>query len=113
MPLGLSDNAFSWVLGFLCVEAVFLGLFTLVILCAAGRATTKLSVGMAALCAATVLMESIVVPLCVGFKRPHWAATVASLLWVQFLSASELILVSRVQPDQLSGPYEGRLRVIS
>jgi hypothetical protein len=53
------------------------------------------------LCATTMCMEKLVVPVCLRNGRPHWAITVASLLWVQFLSASDLALVTRVHAGQL------------
>lgn len=101
MTLDVSESAVRAVLGFLCTEAVFLALFTAVSLNTAAQSTSKRAAGLAVLCAITMWMEKLVVPLCLRNKRPHWAATIASLLWVQFLSASDLILVSRVHVAQL------------
>ncbi|KAH7316969.1 membrane bound O-acyl transferase family-domain-containing protein [Stachybotrys elegans] len=47
-------------------------------------------------------MEQYISNLCLANGRPHWAATAASLLWVQLLSASDLLLALRVDPSQLS-----------
>lgn len=107
MALDLSNSASRSVLGFFCTEAAFLALFTLVVLGTAARATSTRLAGLAGLCGTTLWMESLVVPVCLANGRPHWAATVASLLWVQFLSASDVILVRRVHAadfPHLNGP---------
>lgn len=104
MTLDGSDDGLRVVLGFLCAESVFLALFTVVILNTAAESTSKRAVGVLTLCATTMRMEKLVVPLCLRNKRPHWAATIASLLWVQFLSASDLVLVSGVHAAQLPRP---------
>lgn len=96
-------------ISFFCGEAVLLCLFALIILGTAARSAINRTVGLAGLCAVTLLMEKLIVPLCLRIDRPHWAATVASLLWVQFLSASELVLVSRIHFTQLRRPHQGTL----
>lgn len=94
-------------LRFFGIEAGFLTFFVIV-LSATPRAIFKRACGVILLAVLTYTMENSIVPLC--NKRPHWAATSASLLWVQFLSASEMILVSRIQISQL---LPGRHSVVS
>lgn len=106
MKLDLSDSTSRSVLGLFCTEAAFLALFARLILSTAPRSTSQRAAGLLILCATTVWMENLVVPVCLRSERPHWAATVASLLWVQFLSASDLTLVSRVHAAQLSSLRE-------
>lgn len=101
MTLGLSESVSRSVLGFFCTEAAFLALFSLVVLGTAAQSIGKRTAGLVMLCATTRLMESMVVPVCMRNERPHWAATVASLLWVQLLSASDLVLVFRVHAAQV------------
>lgn len=101
LPLSLPKTAAGSLLAFAGTEAVFLGLFAFVVTGTAARSTFKRTAGLATLCALTILMEISIAPLCQRVDRPHWAATIASLLWVQFLSASELVLVSRVHAAQL------------
>lgn len=101
MTPDLPDSVFRSVLGFFCTEAVFLALFTRLILRTAPRSAGKRAAGLVILCATTMCMEKLVVPVCLRNGRPHWAITVASLLWVQFLSASDLALVTRVHAGQL------------
>lgn len=100
LDLPNAGSASRSVLGLFCNEAVFLGLFTFLVLGTAAFSTSKRIGGLGILCATTIWMESLVVPVCLRNERPHWAATVASLLWVQFLSASDLILVRRVHAAQ-------------
>ncbi|KAK2615036.1 hypothetical protein N8I77_001815 [Diaporthe amygdali] len=113
MTLDLSNSVLRSVIRFFCTEAAFLATFTLVILGTAAQSTSKRIAGLAILCATTAWMESLVVPICLRNERPHWAATVASLLWVQFLSASDLVLVRRVHAAQiprLHGSSSGTFR---
>lgn len=112
----LSASSFPSLLAFVCTEAAFLASFAVVILSTAAQATAKRAAGIVILGAATYAMESLIVPLCLTNERPHWAATVASLLWVQFLSASDLVLVARVHAGQLpcaSRPGSGRAEAVS
>lgn len=102
------DSALRSLASLFCAEAVFLCLFTLIILGTAARSPLMRPAGLVGLCAVTVMMERLVAPLCLRIDRPHWAATVASLLWVQFLSASELVVVSRVDAAQLERPHQGK-----
>ncbi|KAG8169352.1 hypothetical protein KVR01_000097 [Diaporthe batatas] len=102
MSLNASGSLLSSLAGFFCAEAAFVALFSRVILSTAPRSTGKRAAGLIALCATTAWMEKLIVPIFLENERPHWAATVASLLWVQFLSASDLVLVIRVHAAQLA-----------
>lgn len=101
MTLAVPEGVLSALVSFFCTEAAFLALFSRVILSTAPRSTSKRVAGLVALCATTAWMEKMIVPICLKNERPHWAATVASLLWVQFLSASDLVLITRVHAAQL------------
>ncbi|KAM7211476.1 Membrane bound O-acyl transferase family domain containing protein [Rhypophila decipiens] len=89
------------VLGFFALEGAFLAIFTSIVLGTTASATTKRAVGLATLALATLAVEGLAVPLCRSSNRPHWAATISSLLWVQFLSASELVMVTRLNANHL------------
>lgn len=108
LPLSLQKSAMGSLLASAGVEAVFLGLFAFVVVGTASRSTKKRIAGLVILCALTILMEALLVPLCQGVGRPHWAATIASLLWIQFLSASDLVIISRVHSAQLLRLQGGR-----
>lgn len=101
LPLSSPKTAIGSLLASAGVEAVFLGVFVVTVVGTAARSTNKRIAGLIILCALTILMETLLVPLCRRVDRPHWAATIASLLWVQFLSASDLVLISRVHAAQL------------
>lgn len=101
MTLALSNSATHSVLGFFCAEGAFLAVLGLVIVRTAAQSTSERIAWLVCLCSTTIWMDSLVVPVCLRNERPHWAATAASLLWVQFLSASDLILVRRVHAAQL------------
>lgn len=88
-------------LQFISSEVGFATAFAVILLNTTGNATTKRLAGWAALLATTYTMERMIALVCLEAGRPHWAATAASLLWVQFISASELLLVSRVDVSQL------------
>lgn len=87
--------------GFMGTEVAFLALFSLILLGISAQSTLKRCAGLVLLAATTVHLEKTIVPLCLANGRPHWAATAASLLWVQFLSASDLIIVRRIHAAQL------------
>lgn len=103
-------TAVGSLLTFAGTEAVFLGLFAFIVTGTNARSTFNRAAGLVTLCALTLLLETSLVPLCQGVDRPHWAATIASLLWVQYLSASELVLVSRVHAKQLLRLRRGRFQ---
>lgn len=110
LPFPLPKTAVGSLLAFASIEAVFIGLFALVVVGMASRSTKKRIAGLVALGGLTVMMETLLVTLCLGIDRPHWAATTASLLWVQFLSASDLVLVFRIRAAQLLRLQGGKLR---
>ncbi|KAI1357568.1 membrane bound O-acyl transferase family-domain-containing protein [Xylaria arbuscula] len=85
-------------------ETAFLTTYALTILNSPAHASFVRMSGLALLVAITYSNEQLVAQLCLASGRPHWAATAVSLLWVQFLSASELIIVSRVQSAELCRP---------
>lgn len=91
-------------LAFTGTEATFLAFFVTRVLLTPTpqQAISKRIVGVLLLTALTYTMESTIVPLCTTLSRPHWAVTAACLLWVQLLSASEILLVSQVSTAQLS-----------
>lgn len=71
----------------------FLALFTTVILLVPRQATLTRYTSLIALSTLTYVLQETLLQLC---KNPHWRAAAAPLLWIQFLSASEWILVSRL-----------------
>ncbi|KAJ3578806.1 hypothetical protein NPX13_g1763 [Xylaria arbuscula] len=85
-------------------ETAFLTTYALTILNSPAHASFVRMSGLALLVAITYSNEQLVAQLCLASGRPHWAATAVSLLWVQFLSASELTIVSRVQSAKLCRP---------
>lgn len=93
--------AASSLLAFLSIEAGFTAAFALILLRTRAQATTARLLGLALLGAVTHLLEQSIVQLCLTNQRPHWAAAGASLLWVQLLSASDLLLARRVESSQL------------
>ncbi|CAI6099036.1 unnamed protein product [Clonostachys chloroleuca] len=82
-------------------ETLLVTSFTMIILKTKARATILRTLGIAALGFLTYFLEQYISQLCLRGGRPHWAVTAGSLLWVQFLSASELAIVSRVDDSQL------------
>lgn len=82
-------------------ETLLVTSFTMIILKTKARATILRTLGIAALGFLTYFLEQYISQLCLRGGRPHWAVTAGSLLWVQFLSASELAIVSRVDVSQL------------
>ena len=77
-------------------QFAFLTLFTSIILLVPRHATIIRFSGLAALSTLTYILQDTFIQLC---ENPHWRATAVPLFWIQFLSASELILVSRVKFD--------------
>ena len=74
-------------------QSAFLILFTTVILLVPQRATVRRITGLLALSALTYILQETFFQLS---SNPHWRAAAAPLFWIQFLSASEIVLVSRV-----------------
>lgn len=102
MSFETSATSFPSLLPTVGGEIAFTAAFALIILKTPAQATIQRILGLAILAAGTYFMERSIVQLCLSIERPHWAATTASLLWVQLLSASELILASRVDASQLA-----------
>lgn len=96
------SSFFRLVFGSVCAEATFVGTFAFLVLHTPPQAANKRIAGLAVLGAATYAMESLIVQLCLDNGRPHWAAVLVSLLWVQLFNASDLLLVLRVDAAQLS-----------
>ena len=71
----------------------FLALFTTVILLVPRQSTLTRFTSLIALCSLTYVLQETFLQLC---ENPHWRAAAAPLLWIQFLSASEWILISRL-----------------
>ena len=88
-PLDLDES----VLTFGTTYLAFLILFTGVILLVPQHATITRIASLVALSTLTYMLQETVIQLC---KNPHWCAAAVPILWIQFLSASELIWVSRV-----------------
>lgn len=109
MTLENSGTPSCWLLLQLVgAEAAFSSFFALILLKSTARATKRRITGVAILGAVTYTMEQWIVAICLASGRVAWAATAASLLWTQFLSASELALVSRVDASTLpaeNGPF--------
>ena len=100
----ISARPSSSLLPLVGAEAAFVTYFAMLIICCPVKATGTRLLGLAMLGALTYGMEKFIVELCLASGRPHWAATTASLLWVQFLNASELVAVSRI--DALALPSQ-------
>ena len=89
LPLDLDAN----VLTFGTTYFSFLILFTSVILLVPQHATITRTASLVLLSALTYVLQETIMQLC---KNSHWRATAVPILWIQFMSASELIWVSRV-----------------
>lgn len=84
----------SWpILAFTCIEIGFITVFALVAISTPKEATSTRVAGLSALAVATYIMEGLITPLCLKNERPHWAAILTALLWVQLLNASDLLLL--------------------
>lgn len=95
---GLDSSALS----FSATLFAFLLVFIIVILLVPRQTTVTRFTSLFALCALTYKLQETLVQLC---KNPHWRAAAAPLVWIQFLSASEIIWVSRVDSVHLSAKY--------
>lgn len=93
-------------LGFFSIEIAFIITFTLLILSIPSQGVGKRGAGVFVLAAATYMMESLTVPLCLEHGRPHWAAVLVSILWVQLLNASDLLLVLRIDAVQIRRTFK-------
>ena len=88
-PLDLDGS----VLTFGTTYFAFLILFTGIILLVPQHAMITRTVSLVPLATLTYVLQETVMQLC---KNSHWRAAAVPILWIQFLSASELIWVSRV-----------------
>ena len=88
-PLDLDGS----VLTFGTTYFAFLILFTGIILLVPQHATITRTASLVPLSTLTYMLQETVMQLC---KNSHWRAGAVPILWIQFLSASELIWVSRV-----------------
>lgn len=102
MRVAHSASFFHLAFGSVCAEATFISTFVFLVLRTPPHAANKRVAGLVILAAATYTMESLIVQLCLNNGRPQWAAVLVSLLWVQLLNASDLLLVLRVDAAQLS-----------
>lgn len=102
MEADRSSSFFRLVFGSVCAETAFVGTFVFLVLRTPPHAANKRIAGLAVLGAATYAMERLLVQLCLNNGRPHWAAVLVSLLWVQLLNASDLLVVLRVDDARLS-----------
>lgn len=87
------------VLAFSATEFAFLIFLTVVILRVPRQATVTRFTGLVALSGLTYMLQETVLHL---LKNPHWRAAAVPLAWIQFLSASEMICVSRVDAACIS-----------
>ena len=87
------------VLAFGITYFAFLVLFTAIILHVPRHAIVTRFTGLLALSALTYMLQETIFHLC---KNPHWRAAAVPLVWIQFLSASEIICVSRVDSARVS-----------
>lgn len=113
MELDQSASFFRLAFGSFYTEAAFIAIFVFLVLRTPPRAANKRIAGLVVLSAVTYAMERSVVQLCLNNGRPHWAAVLVALLWVQLLNASDLLLVLRVDAAQLSrlrGQGSGKFR---
>lgn len=95
------SRSLSWLVPLFIGEATFLGIFVLLLLGTTAQATTKRVLGLAVLGAVTYFLEYLVVQICLSRDRPLWAGTAGSLVWIQLLSASDLMLALRVDSSKL------------
>jgi hypothetical protein len=102
MEVDQSASFFRLAFGSVCAETTFIATFVLLVLRTPPQAADKRVAGLVVLGAATYAMVGLIVQLCLNNGRPHWAAVVVSLLWVQLLNASDLLLVLRADAAQLS-----------
>lgn len=80
-------------------QFAFLILFTFAIILIPRQATIMRFTSLVALFAFTYMLQETFVQLC---RNHHWRAAAAALFWIQYLSASEMIWVSRVDSAHIS-----------
>lgn len=98
-------SSFSWpILAFACTEIGFVIIFALLALRTPKQATRSRVGGLLILATATYAMESLITPLCLKNGRPHWAAVLTAVLWVQLLNASDLLLLLGFDASRQTDP---------
>lgn len=99
------------VLTFGMAQAAFLFLSTIVILVVPRHASVTRLMSLVPLSALTYMLQETFMELC---RNPLWRATAAPLVWIQFLSASEMIWVSRVGSADISASRgESKARIVA
>ena len=83
-------------------KLAFLSLLSIIVLLVPRHATFLRLMGLVALSALTYILQETFVQLC---KNLHWRATAVPLLWIQLLSASEMVLVSRVDSADIAASH--------
>lgn len=86
-------------LAFGTTQFAFLLSVAIVILLVPRTATVARFASMVALSALTYMLREAILD---GCRNPQWRAVAAGLVWVQFLSASEMVWVSRVDSADVS-----------
>lgn len=86
------------------IELLFLTLFVTATIHVPRDAICLRLVGAIILFLLTYMLQQAFFQLC---ERPHWRAAAAPLVWIQFLSASELILVTKVDSCYMEARGEG------
>jgi hypothetical protein len=95
-----------------CAEMAFLATFAYIITKTPAQATAYRFLGFVLLATITYSMETLISQVCLLNGRPHWAAISGSFIWIQLLSGSELLLVSRVKRSDLPRSRSGSLSAI-
>lgn len=102
MEVDQPTSFFRLAFGSVCAETTFIATFVFLVLQTPPQAAGKRIAGLVVLGAATFALERLIVQLCLNNGRPHWAAVLVALLWVQLFNASDLLLVLHVDAAQLS-----------
>lgn len=92
------------VLAFGTTEFAFLIFLAAIILRVPRQATVARFTGLVALSALTYMLQETVLHMC---RNAHWRAAAVPLAWIQFLSASEMVCVSRVDSACISADHGG------
>lgn len=95
-------------LAFGATELAFLALFTTVILLVPAHVTATRLASVAAVSAVTYRLQETLTQLC---TNGHWRAVAAPLIWIQLLSASDLIWISRVASPSIPSGISLKSRV--
>jgi hypothetical protein len=98
---GLDGSASALASG--TTQLAFLVLFTTAILLIPRHATVPRVMSLVALSALTFMLQVTFLSWC---RHPFWRTTVGLFAWIQFMSASEMIWVSRVDFTHISGEFK-------